>query len=142
MFRCDKTFSAFANFYIDNLRILTNQIRGFNAKFIRDKSGLPLARVLNFTLNMVKYAPLEGRSWQHLPEFLTKTTIINIQNDNERCFGYALLYFLKRVYLPKINGICFRATLNKEEMFHRHHLDTLPYPITPNNVNSTKIISK
>ena len=44
---------------------------------------------------MVKYAPLEGRSWQPLPEFLDrKNAIKNIHNDNERCIKYARLYFL------------------------------------------------
>ena len=73
MFKRDETISAFANPYIESLRILTHRIREFNAKFIRDKSGLRLARVLQFILKMVKYAPLEGRGWQPLPEFLSKT---------------------------------------------------------------------
>ena len=70
MFRRDGTITAFENPYIDFLRILTDRIREFNAKFIRDKSGLRLARVLQFTLKIVKYAPLEGRGWTPLPEFL------------------------------------------------------------------------
>ena len=135
MYRRDEAVSEFANPYIDNLRILTDRIREFNAKFIRDKSGLRLAKVLLFSLKMVKYEPLEGRSWQPLPEFLTKKkTIINIQNNDERCFGFALLYFLERTNLPKRNGNSLQATLNKEEMFQRHHLDNLPYPISPNDV--------
>ena len=40
IFRRNGTISAFANPYIDSLRILTDRIREFNAKFIRDKSGL------------------------------------------------------------------------------------------------------
>ena len=51
---------------------------------------------------MVKYAPLEGRGWQPLPDFLTKKkALINIQNNDERCFGYALLYFLERHQVPE-----------------------------------------
>ena len=66
---------------------------------------------------MVKYAPLEGRGWQPLPKFLAKKeAIINIQNNDERCFGYALLYFLERVNFLERNGNCFRAILYKEEM--------------------------
>ena len=78
MFRRDETTSTFENPYIDSLRILTDRIRVFNAKFIRDKSGLRLARVLQFTLKIVKYVPLEGRGWQPLPKFLTKK-----KNNNE-----------------------------------------------------------
>ena len=92
MFSRDGTISAFGNPYIDSLQILTDRIREFNAKYIRDKSGLRLARVLEFTLKMVKYAPLEGRGWQPLPKFLsTKKAILNFQNNDERCFGYASL---------------------------------------------------
>ena len=120
--------------YIDSLRILTDRIREFNAKYIRDKSGLRLARVLKLTLKLVKYAPVEGRGWQPLPEFLSmKTAIINIQNNDERCFGYAVLYFLEREQLPE--KFCYRAYLYKEEMFERFHLDTLPYSISPNDAH-------
>ena len=40
MFKLDGTISEFGNPYIDSLRILTDQIRKYTAKFIRDKSGL------------------------------------------------------------------------------------------------------
>ena len=72
IFKRDGTISSLANPYIDCFQILTDRIREFNAKFIRDKSGLRLARVLQFTLKMVKYALLERRGWKPLPEFLTK----------------------------------------------------------------------
>ena len=72
MFKCDKTISKFGNPYIDSLRILTDRIREFNAKFILDKSGFRLARVLQFILKIVKYAPFEGLGWQPFPEFLSK----------------------------------------------------------------------
>ena len=72
MFRRDKTISAFESPYIDFLRILTDRISDFNAKFIRDKSGLRLSRDLQLTVKIVKYAPLDIRGWQSLPEFLTK----------------------------------------------------------------------
>ena len=136
MFRRDGTISAFKTLYSNFIRILTDQMREINAKVIRDKSGLRLARFLHFTLKMVKYAPLEGCGWQPLSECLSKKkVIINIDNNDERCFGYSLLYFLVRANLPKRNGNCLRATLYKEEMFQRHNLDTLLYPIIPNDVH-------
>ena len=78
MFKRDGTFSVFENLYIDFLRILTDRIRKFNVKCIRDKFCLRLASVLQFTLTIVKYAPLEGRGWQPLPESLSKKAILNI----------------------------------------------------------------
>ena len=87
-----------------------------------------------FILKILKYAHLEGRNWQRLPEFLSKkTAIINIQNHDERCFKYALIYLLEGPNLPKQN--CFRGTLYNDNMFHRHRLDTLPFPISPYNVH-------
>ena len=101
VFHRDGTISAFANLYIDSLPILTDRIREFNAKFIRDKSGLRLARVLQLTLKMAKYAPLEGCGWQPLPELLTKKkAIVNIRNNDDRCFGYAIIYFLEYENFP------------------------------------------
>ena len=61
MFKLAGTISTFENPYIDSLQILTDRIKEFNAKFIRDKSGLRLAKGLQFNLKIVKYAPLEGR---------------------------------------------------------------------------------
>ena len=59
MFRRDKKISGFANPYIGNLRIPTDRIRGFYSIFIRYKFGLRLARFLQLTLKIMKYAPLE-----------------------------------------------------------------------------------
>ena len=117
MFRRDGPFSAFTNPYIDILHILTDRIREFTAEFIKDKSGLRLSRVLQFTLKMVKYAPLERGGWQPLPEFLSKNeAIINIRNTDERCFGYSVLYFLERANLPDRNKNCIRSTLYKKNV--------------------------
>ena len=134
IFRTDGPVTAIVNPYIEHLRILTDRIREFNAKCIRDKLYLRLAGVQQFILKMVKYAPLEKRGWQPLPKFLSKKeAIINIQNNDERCFGYALHYFLKCANLPKKN--CRRPNLYTNEMFQRHNLDTLLYPISPNDVH-------
>ena len=77
------------------------------------------------------YAPLEGRRWQ--PEFLSKKkAIINIHNNDERCFGYALVYFLVP---PLDQKHANRERFYTRGMFYRNRLDTLPYPISPNNVH-------
>ena len=85
---------------------------------------------------MVKYAPFKGRGWQPLPEFLAKQeAIINIWNNDERCFRCALFYFLERVNLFNKNGNSYRASVYKEKMFQQHYFDTLLYPISPNDVH-------
>ena len=130
MFRRDGTILAFTNLYIISLRILTDRIRELNAKFIRDKSGVRLDRVLQFTLNMVKYAPLKGRGWHPFPKFLAKNeAICNNRNNNKRCFGYSLRYFLEKTNLSKKNKNVIRSTIYKTKMFQRQQIDFLPYPI-------------
>ena len=72
---------------------------------------------------MAKYAPIEERGWQPLPELLMKKkAIISIKNDDDRCLGYALLYFIKReILLKKPNDFdrvfkkkkCLSATISK-----------------------------
>ena len=63
-----------------------------------------------------------------VPQFLTnKKAILRIKNNDKRCFGYAVFYLLEREQLPKKNSEQLNCYTN--EMFQRHHLDTLPYPI-------------
>ena len=45
-FRRDGQINGYANPYTDIIRILTDQIKQHNAKFIRDKSGLRLSQIL------------------------------------------------------------------------------------------------
>ena len=133
IFMREGTVTATENTEMDSLQILTDRISKFNSKFIREKSGQRLARVLKFILKMVKYAPLEERVWQTLQQFIEeKKTIINIKNDDERCFGYAFFYFLENANLPERH--CYRASVHKDDMFRRHHLDTLLYSISWNDV--------
>ena len=134
IFKRDGQITSTTNPYTDSLQILTNRIKEFNAKFIKDKSGLRMANVLQLVLKIVKYQPREGSKWQFLPKYSeNKKAIINIRNNDQRCFGYALLYFLERTNLFSRNF--FRPSIYKEEMFYRYELDALPYPISPNYVH-------
>ena len=73
---------------------------------------------------MVKYAPLERRSWQPLSVFLSKKeAIIDICNDDERCFWYSILYFVERDNLSERHRE--RVTLYTNVKLQRYHLDTL-----------------
>ena len=73
IFKRDGLITATSNPYTDSLQILSNRIKEFNAKFIRDKSGLRIASVLLFVLKMVKYQHLQGSGWQPLPKYLQKS---------------------------------------------------------------------
>ena len=79
------------NPYIAVLNRMAELILEANAKFIRGKSGLVLAKIDSLNLNTVRFAPLLGSAWTPLPKFRQNTkAIVNVQNEDERCFGYAI----------------------------------------------------
>ena len=85
------------NPYEIEIGILSKRNKERNAKFIRDKSGLALTRIIKLYLKMVAYKPLHGSSWKPLPNFIErKQAIVNIKNKNNRCFRYAMLFFSRK----------------------------------------------
>ena len=132
-FRRDGQINGFSNPYSDVIRILTDRIKQHNAKFIRDKSGLRLSQILQLILKAAKYSPVAARCHTELPRFLkAKKALVNIENQDNWCFGYSMLYFLER---PADTRNLKQSNKYTLEMFQRHHLDALPYPILPNNVH-------
>ena len=132
-FKREGQINKYANPYTDVIRILTDRINQHNAKFIRDKSGLRLSQILQLILKTAKYSPVAGRCRTELPRFLkSKKAIVNIQNGNNWCFGYSMLYFLE---LPADARNLNRVNKYTFKMFQRRNLDTLPYPISPNDVH-------
>ena len=78
--------------YAEPFRELCKRIKKLNATFIHEQSGLVLAGILQLGIRGVRYIPLAGRCHRELPTYLkAKKAIINIQNTDDRCFGYALL---------------------------------------------------
>ena len=104
-------------------------IRNSNAKFIREKSGLVLAEIYSITLKISQFNPLQGSGYQEVPKFLAnKKAIVNILNNDERCFGYSVLAALLPYY-P--NRYAFRPLLYSDAEFAEHGLDAIEYPVSP-----------
>ena len=62
-----------------------------NAHFIRNQASLVVKRILSTHLEVAQFHPI-GRGYKELPDFLAiKQAIINVQNTDNRCFGYAIL---------------------------------------------------
>ena len=68
------------------------------AKFPRQGSNWWFHSVLSLDLHIVKYEPLDGSSYIPLPGFLAaKKAIINLKNENEGCFKWAIIRALNPV---------------------------------------------
>ena len=86
----------------------------------------------------MKYVPLAGKCYSQLPTFVAKKrSLINIQNNDARCFGYCLVTH----YLYQENeriGNPQSRTPNRPSHYRkqlkRFGLDTLFYPIDPQQV--------
>ena len=98
-----------------------------NVKFIRGKSKLVLAKIYSLNLNAVRFAPLSGSAWSPLPQFVqNKKSIVNVQNDDERCFGFAI--FVSALY--PVNKNAHRPQMYTNH-FEENGLDDIEYPVNP-----------
>ena len=119
--------------YAEPLRELFEQIKKLNATFIREHSGLVLAGIFQLVLRVVRYIPLAGRCHRELRLYLhAKMAIINIQNTDDRCFGYALLWFIDPPRDRRHIQLLLQYT---EAMFERNNLVDLFHPIPPNDLH-------
>jgi hypothetical protein len=73
---------------------LVKDIQARIEKFTKS-SNLQFVRVVSAGVLFADYNPLQrGRAYVELPEYLEKKAIVNVQNRDNRCFGYALLSWL------------------------------------------------
>ena len=135
IFKKDGIVNGWGNPYRGDIELLSNRIKVANSKFIRDKSGLVLAEIIKLYLKMASYQPLSGRSWKALPKFIeNKKAVVNIKNTDNRCFGYALLFFLERP--QSASKHIERPALYTDIMFALNNLRDLPYHIKPSDVSN------
>lgn len=93
-----------------NVRIDEVAIRG---------SGFSLAQILELNIQVSSFDPYSGSTYVSLPKFLQKKrAVINVKNNDEKCFMYAVLSALfpnnnnpQRVdkYLPYVNSLNFKG---------------------------------
>ena len=110
----------------DKLNDVVQSILLRNAHFIRDNSGLVLNNILPMHYKAAVYHPLVGRAYQELPQFLTrKGAIINVKNQDDRCFGYAVLSALN----PMSNKLHPNRPGHYIHLFHQFGLHNIAYPV-------------
>ena len=61
-------------------------------EFQERESGWSLKSILNLVVNIYKYNPMRGNSFIDLPPFIkNKKACVNVQNDDDQCFKWAVL---------------------------------------------------
>ena len=74
------------------------------AKFQRQGSNGRFGSVLSLDLHTANYEPLEGCSYIPLPKYLAaKKAIINLKNENDDCFKWAITRALYQVEKKCLN---------------------------------------
>lgn len=99
-------------------------------------SGWSIERVLDETIHIAKYQPINGSSYLPLPRKLAlKHAIINVKNDDQMCFVWSILACLRpaqrnaqrvnnyRPFLGEldINMLLFPVTLDQIDLFCEHN---------------------
>ena len=114
------------NPYIAGLNRMAERLLEANAKFIRGKSGLVLAEIYSLNLNAVRFAPFSGSAWTPIPKFLqNKMAIVNVQNEDDGCFGFALASALHPVNKDS------QRPQKYLDYFEENGLDDIEYPVNP-----------
>jgi len=78
----------------------TNQIMGKLEKFTKEGSGWRLNRCEFLDLHFARYQPFRGRSYIKTPAYIPPRSVINVKNNDNRCFKWAILSAL----FPKEHG--------------------------------------
>ena len=113
----------------ETLDVMQSRLLARNAHFIREQSGLVLKSISAARFKVCQYLPLAGKHKVKLPKYLAdKRAIINVQNDDDRCFGYAILSAL---FPRKKNA---NEPYHYAHIFERFGLNNIQYPVWPADV--------
>ena len=100
-----------------------------NDNAIQRQSGLTIKKVALASIFFSKFEPLVGNGFKALPPFLrNKRAIVNVQNKDNRCFGYAILAAL----LPQSINVSRAKVYDK--YFEQFGLNTIQYPVSPDQI--------
>lgn len=116
----------------DTLEEIRSKILQRNAHFLKEQSGLVFEKIHSARFKVAEYLPLAGKSYAELPRFLAnKKAIVNVNNDDNRCFGYALLscFLSSQQYMAHRPGYY-------DKYFQQYGLADLSYPIGPSEIPS------
>ena len=76
---------------VQNLIEAKAEVLGRLEKFLKEGSGWRLKLCETLDLGIVQYQPFRGRSYIKTPAYIPPRTIINVKNNDNRCFEWAIL---------------------------------------------------
>ena len=128
-----KTITVLNSFELDYiLRSVADDLSLRLAHYLRNGSPLTVASIDSATLHTAKYAPLSAGTYKELPTYLKlKRCIVNVQNTDNRCFGYSILAFLHRPAGEHANP---NRPNQYDRYFAQHALDQINYPVAPGDI--------
>jgi hypothetical protein len=105
------------------------------SEYQKNGSGWTLKKVVRMIVKITKYQIVRGAGFSELPKFITsKKTVINIKNEDEMCFKYAVTRALHPVE-KKANVVSKILRKQTEE----YNWEGLTFPVA---VKDVKIFSK
>ena len=135
-----------SNQYLSNEWAVEDLIKAYrqtviarHGKICDQQSSMQLVRIESVVLKAVKWDQTHGGSYQDLPPLLVKkTSILNIRNKDNRCFGYCLVAYLlelernqQGIKKPLIQP---RRPYHYYPHFERFALSNIQYPVSPRDI--------
>ncbi len=126
-----RNYTVYNEFEIESaVKKICLQIDNRNTNYMRFGSGLSIKEIKSATIDIAKIRPLRGGGGNaKLPYNLEKKhAIINVQNTDERCFGYAILSALHEPnYSP-------HRPSHYNHLFTKYGLNYIRYPVEPHRI--------
>ena len=114
----------------DEITKMLEQILTESAHFMRETSGHVYSNIVAATIQIAQHLPLVGEHFVDLPNHLVKkNAIVNVRNEDNRCFGYAVLSALH----PSMGDHPNRPK-QYENFFVQHNLQNIKYPVSQNDI--------
>ena len=130
-------FRSFVQISVNNT-VISDQINNAFSKIIasahdfhREGSDWVFHRILGFDICIAIYQPLHGSSYIELPrELKSKHAIVNIHNNDNKCFIYSVLAGVDNRHHLHPNRV-----KNYLDMMNTVNIDGLSFPVTVNQID-------
>ncbi len=97
------------------------------SKFQKEGSGWRLYSIIGLDISVVKFDPLRGSGYSKLPPFVAKKkAVINMKNDDDQCFKWAVTRALNPV---DDHDHAYRVTELLKKQSEEYNWDGITFPI-------------